>query len=211
MEKLSPVFERIYEDYLKQLADVNLAERAEKLGGRAEDGAAVIPLFGLEHRVSADGIIGPDGRRPPHMVSVVLSKYLLTCPPVEPTGTDWVSYKDFMDASPYVEGFGNTAEKPIAERFSGRVEALGGACAALGAAPAEGDFQYDAAASFRPLPKVPMLLLFSDADEEFPARSVILFERRARSYLDVECLAILGGMLAAFLKQADPEGGVVSA
>ncbi len=48
---------------------------------------------------------------------------------------------------------------------------------------------------FNALPKLPMVLLFNDRDEEFPAQAKILFEQRAEVYLDAECLAILGNLL----------------
>jgi hypothetical protein len=54
------------------------------------------------------------------------------------------------------------------------------------------------------LPKIPVLLLFDDADEEFPAQCKVLFERRAEHYLDPECLAILGMLLSDFLNKAVP-------
>jgi hypothetical protein len=46
-----------------------------------------------------------------------------------------------------------------------------------------------------------MLLLFNDADEEFPADCKVLFEKRAESYLDMECVAIIGMLLAEFLRR----------
>ena len=46
------------------------------------------------------------------------------------------------------------------------------------------------------LPRIPLLLLFNDADDEFAAQCAILFERRADRYLDMECLAIIGSLLA---------------
>jgi hypothetical protein len=39
---------------------------------------------------------------------------------------------------------------------------------------------------------VPILVLFNDADEEFPARCSVLFQRRAEHFLDAESLAVLG-------------------
>ena len=45
-------------------------------------------------------------------------------------------------------------------------------------------------------------MLFNDADEEFPAQSAVLFERRAEKYLDMECLAMVGMLLFEYLKQA---------
>ena len=56
---------------------------------------------------------------------------------------------------------------------------------------------------FRALPRVPLLLLFNDADEEFPAEARILFRANAERILDMECLAILGWLLSSkLIKQA---------
>jgi len=55
---------------------------------------------------------------------------------------------------------------------------------------------------FPALPKIPVLMLFNDADEEFPARCRVLFERRAENYLDMECLAMVGMLLFEYLKPA---------
>ena len=51
-------------------------------------------------------------------------------------------------------------------------------------------------------PKMPVLLLFNDADREFPAQCAVLFERRAENFLDMECLAMVGMLLFEYLKSA---------
>ena len=58
---------------------------------------------------------------------------------------------------------------------------------------------YDLALKIDALPRVPIFLLFNDADEEFGAECRLLFERRAAAYLDMESTAILGVMLSAAL------------
>jgi hypothetical protein len=58
----------------------------------------------------------------------------------------------------------------------------------------------DFSVCFDPLPKVPLLLVFNDADGEFPADCSVLFEKRARSYLDMECPPMVGGALVQYLK-----------
>ena len=52
------------------------------------------------------------------------------------------------------------------------------------------------------LPCVPILLLFNDADEEFPAQCLLLFEHRAEKYLDMESMAILAWLLTDYLNQS---------
>ena len=58
---------------------------------------------------------------------------------------------------------------------------------------------------FEALPKVPILMLFNDGDDEFSARCLVLFERRAEKYLDMECLATVGWLLADYLHKAARE------
>jgi hypothetical protein len=55
---------------------------------------------------------------------------------------------------------------------------------------------------FDALPKVPVVMLFNDADDEFSATCSVLFERRAENYLDPECLAMVGRCLFTYLKKA---------
>ena len=192
MDTRSPAFERTYEDYLEQVARLDLASRGERLGIEVRDGTALVPLIGETHRVGAGGVAGPGGERPLHSVSVLLCRYLIACPDEMPSGSDWVAYRDFPDAAPFVGGFATNAERPVARRFAGRASDLRSACEKLDAGAPDRELSHDLAARFTCLPRVPILLLFNDADEEFPAQCTMLFERRAEHWLDMECLAILG-------------------
>jgi hypothetical protein len=202
MTEKSSVFEQIYRDYLDQVGRLDLATTAESLGIVADGSSALIPLFGKPYSVSKDGISDPHGKQPIHSISVVLCKYLLLCPKRAPDDQDWVSFRDFKDSAPFVGGFVNNVERTIARDFSGRLNELETACKGLGGRPVEMGLSYQVAMSFVALPKVPLFLLFNDADEEFPSQCSVLFERRAESYLDMECLAILGWLLSDNLNRA---------
>ena len=49
----------------------------------------------------------------------------------------------------------------------------------------------DSAFTFTVLPRVPLMLLFWDADEDFEARASILFDSTAKDYLDIETTLFL--------------------
>jgi hypothetical protein len=199
----SPAFEKTYRMYLAKLAGLDLEARAGLLGFTVEAEQAVVPLYGLSHLVSPAGVRDPGGAQPLHSVSVVLCQYLLLAPTAEPAGgREWVTFKDFRDAAPFVDGFVNNSERAISRSFSGRLDALRDACRALGGTAPDIDVSYQLAMRFDALPRVPVVLLFNDEDEEFPAEATILFERRAERFLDMECLAILGWMLADRLAEA---------
>ncbi|MDQ1331032.1 MAG: hypothetical protein QG578_1297 [Thermodesulfobacteriota bacterium] len=195
----SPVFEKIYMDYLEQLSGIDLKSVADRLGIDIRDGEAIIPLFGTPYRVSERGVFDMSGLRPSHSVCVLLFKYLLLCPPEEPYGSEWTAFRDFKDAAPFVEGFSNTSEHEIEKNFTGKLIYLEQACIISGGKAFDADFSYDLSMWFNPLPKVPVIMLFNDEYEVFRSKCVLLFEKCAEKYLDMECLAIIGMRLAGQL------------
>ena len=199
MEKAS-VFKETYQNYLDQIGEIDLDSIAEKLGGRVEKDEMVLSFFGQPYRISRRGITDPFGKQPPIGISVVLCKYLLLCPDTPSLDKEWVSYRDFKNTAPLVHSFINHTERPIVQNYSNRLKDLAAACKKLGGKDPGLDLNYQLIMILYPLPKVPVLLLFDDVDEEFPAQCKVLFERRAEHYLDPECLAIIGRFLNNFLK-----------
>lgn len=194
------VFEQIYQDYLDQIAKIELSSVKDRLGFEMDGHEALIPFLGTTYRVSGKGVTDQNYEQPPHAVSVILFKYILLCPDEEPVGDDWVTYKDFRDAAPFVLGFLNSAEKPISRTYAGRMQDLEKAAAKLGGRHVDIGISSDLVMRFDALPRVPLLMMFNDEDEDFDAQCSLLFERRAQDYLDMECIAIIGMVLAEWLK-----------
>lgn len=194
------VFEKTYRDYLEKVAAADIEERAERLGIFVSDNRIEIPLYNRIFTVTPEGIEDPEGNRPHHAISVILCQYLLLCPDHPAEDDALATFKDFKDAAPYVGGFKNTAERPIARQFTGRITVLDACSGKLGAKPYRTEVSCQLALAFPALPRVPVYLLFNDEDEEFPADCTLLFEKSAEAYLDMECLAMLGSILAGWLK-----------
>lgn len=119
---------------------------------------------------------------------------------IEPLGGNWMSFRDFKDAAPLIQAFYNTVTQPLAETFSGRLAELEKAAKKIGGHRPDEVFSYDLSLRFDALPRVPLLLLFNDKDEEFPAQCSVLFEKRVEKFLDMECLAMVGMLLYEYLK-----------
>lgn len=200
MDKIG-VFHQIYEDYLEQIRGLDLVATRQKLGLALHNNFLIVPFFGIPYRVSAKAILDPRNRRPIHSVCVILAKYLILCPKEEPEGSQWITYREFRDAAPFVGGFHTHTEKAIADAFAGKVALLAAAARSLTGEMVETGVRADLSIRFQALPKVPLLMLFNDRDEDFPAQCTILFERRADQYLDMECLAMTGWVLAALLNR----------
>ena len=195
------VFETTCRGYLSRLGGIDFQPLEARLGIRAEKDRAVIPLLGADYLVSSEAVTGPGGKTPPTAVCVILCKYLLMCPASAPREADWVSFRDFRAAAPLIASFATTVEGAIAREFAGRSADLRQAAETLGGRPPADSYRYDVSLVIPALPKVPLLLLFNDVDQDFPAACSVLFERRAEHYLDMECLAMLGMLLADYLKK----------
>ncbi len=201
MEK-EHVYEQTYQEYLSRIAEIDLKFVADKLDLQMTGDGVVIPFFNKFFTVSTGGIKDADGRQPHLSVSVILCKYLLMCPMIIPLGGNWMSFKDFKDATPLVQAFSNTVTVPISESFSSRIKDLERACANIGGYSPIDKFPYDISMQFDAISNIPLLLLFNDKDDEFPAQSAVLFEKRAEKFLDMECLAMVGMLFSEYLRTA---------
>ena len=196
------VYDKTYRQYLKRLEARPFEGREAGLGIDVAGDAVIVPYFGRPVRLTTDGLVDANGQQPDFSDCVVICRYLIMAPAVEPRQKEWTAYRDFPDAGPLTVFWGDAVEGPLARQFSGRVDTLAMACHALGGTLPPVEIACDLCRQFLPLPKVPLLLVFNDADEEFPAAASLLLERRAASYLDAESQAILGHVLTRRLLSA---------
>ena len=201
MTNKESVFKKTYEKYLAQVDGVDFNLVKQKLGAEVEKNKIIIPLFGKPYKVSGAGISDQVGKQPMLDICVILCKYILLCPPIPPKGQDWVSFRDFKDSGPLTSYFINDVERAIATQFNGKLCDMKNACRILNGYSPDIEVAYDLSMQFDVLPKVPVVMLFNDADHEFSATCSVLFERRAENYLDPECLAMVGRCLFTYLKK----------
>lgn len=199
---IDSVYTETYLHYLKQLKTTRFDGKEDLLGITVDGDTVVVPYFGQSIRLTADGLKDEAGDRPDFADCVVVCRYLIMCPLFEPKQKDWVAYRDFRDAGPLTVFWADAVEGPLARTFSGNVSALEKACNALDGRMSDMDIACDLCRRFTPLPKMPLLLVFNDADDDFPASVSLLFEKRASTYLDAESQAILGHGLAGRLLAA---------
>ena len=202
MQTKETVFEKTYKDYLDQLKKISFEAAAKKLGGKIQGNTITIPLYKNDYKVSVEKIAGSLGEKPGHDICVILSKYLLLCPHETPKEKDWVSFRNFKDSGPLTTYFINDVEGAISSYFSQNLYDLKKSAIALGGYPPLLEVNCDFSIQFDALPMIPVVLLYNDMDDEFPAKSSLLFERRAEKYLDAESLAMLGRQLFIRLTKA---------
>ncbi len=203
MGERNPIFDTHYQDYLTRVAAIDIADISDKLGLRPgiED-RFHLPFFTDMFLVSNRGSIKHmNGDHPSYPQLVIMARYLLNCPEVPHESKEWVSFKDFKLISHFtnVNYFRSDTEAAIVKSFTGQLDRLKQAGLAFGGEPATVDFPYDLALQFEALPKISLLLLFNEQDEDFPATSTVLFQKHAEWYLDPEALAMTSAYLASRL------------
>ena len=197
--KKSSVFEETYTRYLAEIGKIDYLAKAEMLGAGRNGNSLVISLYDQDYFVSADGIVEVSGTETPAAVRVILSKYVLRCERFEIHGNDpYRTFRDFRDASPLISYFTTNTNKTLETTFSGRRDALLEVSRNIGGIEQESE-GYDCSLLFHALPRVPVVLNFNDRDELFPASCSVLYRASAEQFLDMECLAMTGTLLAGKL------------
>jgi len=192
-------FDLTYKDQLRELGEIDLAERARALKLEMRSDSLVIPFFGRQHFISQQGVIDFDGNPPTPAVATVLLNYTLRNTTIPPANPEKISFRDFKGAGPLVVSFANNTNHLIASTFAGRLDALKAACRDLSGTPEVDAVSSDLFMKFQALPGVPQYLSFNDQDDDFPADSHLLFQRSAESYLNLKSLFVLGTFLAGSL------------
>ena len=199
MSETSAVFETTYRQYLEQLAAIDYMARADRLGAEPLEKSLQVPVYGRTYTVSRDGVMDTEGHQANFAISVVLCCYVLQCPEAVPEAGGWMTYREFRDAGPLVGYFQANTQKVIETAFSGNSIGLQEACRHLGGQSFDDGSSYDLSMTFDFLPRIPVLLRFNDRDSEFPAQCSIMFPQSAEAFLDMECMAIGGTLLAGTL------------
>ena len=191
-------YELVYEELFRELADVDLSKVSADLGVVYEGDHLGMNSLGRCYRISNQGIWEVNEKVPNVAVRIVLCHYVLQAGQGELTG-EWMSYRDFKDSAFFISNFQANVEERVAQYFAGRASDLKKAARELDGRPFEGFQTGDVCYYFQALPKVPMLLVFYDKDAEFPASCKVLFDKSAPTWLDMECLDVLGWILADLL------------
>lgn len=119
----------------------------------------------------------------------------------------WISFAELPDGRFYNQAFqgytGQTLSRYFSdqgERFILAAENLGGESYPLGSA----------AYIFKALPRVPIMVVFWQGDEDFPSSFQVLFDAAANHYLPTDGYAILGSAITRKLIKADKTGNLRS-
>ena len=139
---------------------------------------------------------------PPHIAALLV--YHLAISDGSMSSGEWISFAELPEASFYVTAFRGYTGARIAREFAPVATGLEDAADRVGgeALPGLADRAWFIAA----LPRVPIALLWWDADAEFGARAELLFDSSAAHHLTTDGCAVLGSWLtSALCRRPEPD------
>ena len=120
----------------------------------------------------------------------------------KPLADRWVSLREIEGGQFYHRAFQGYSGDRLAKCFGNDVEAFRRAAERAGGERQE---LGDAAYSFLALPRVPLVVIYWEGDEEFSPTARVLFDASAGHYLPVDGLAVLGSELCDKIIRAGKE------
>lgn len=188
------------------LARRDLSELAHACGAALVDGRLQMKVWQTAVTISAPEFVArhaETGEALDPLTQALVAYYLHTADGMLPAD-HWIAFTELPDGRFYTQAFQGYTGRELAQTFGNDVVRFGETAVALGgtAVPFA-----DAAYRFQALPRVPVLAVCWQGDEDFSPSYKILFDAHTPHYLPTDACAILGSMLTRrLLKCADPKG-----
>lgn len=201
-DRLAQRFSQRLDELRGSLAATQPATLAERTGAEwlPEQTCLRLVLWGRVYEVRLPEFVAylAGGDAPANPLDQATLMYYLATADGAPVEERWISFADLPDGRFYNQAFQGYTGQELAHAFADDRFAFEQACQKLGGHP----FPLgDAAYSFQPLPRVPMLVVYWQGDEDFDASCQVLFDASARHYLPTDAYAILGSTLTRMLKK----------
>ncbi len=186
-------------------ASMKVEDLAARIGGRMierrGEKALELPYFRGRILIGPGAAETPDGAPLTRWEQVFIYNHLAQGGRRTPTGK-WKGFQEFPNTVSKVKSMKSHVEAPLIETFRGKPRSLREAGAAVGGAVVtDGDVQADVILRFQPLPRVPVMLLFRDAEPEegYDAEVKLLFDETVVEHLDIESIMFLSERIKELL------------
>lgn len=184
-----------YQEAVKRFGDIDPEDAAARSGAKLDGDRFEIVYFGSPYIVERDGRVWKAGD-PQAEVSfndrTLIVQYLCEASGLPPRGT-WISFLQLPDGAHHYAPFQTDATIPLARVFGSGMDGFEEAARALGGDPISmGDKSFYIPA----FPKLPLAVTIWEGDDEFEARSNILFDSVSQTHLTTAALWVLGVELA---------------
>ncbi len=197
------VVDQSRDEYLKmlkdQIAGMDLAEQAQKAGGRFLDGKLTIKVMGKSFSVDHKGNIYTDIHVNP-WVAIPFLNYIIDGQGLAPTG-NWVSYRDLKDGKERYPLFRKRCEEPMKRVADIYTRLFDDMVHLFNAKQVDEQFESDISVVLYPFPKVPVMVCYWLPEDGLASSLNVFFDETADKNLDIGAIFTLGAGLAQMLEK----------
>ncbi|MBI4857879.1 MAG: DUF3786 domain-containing protein [Acetobacterium woodii] len=198
-------YDVIYEALLPKLAKCDLRESAARFGLNIDsDGQIAINFLKRDYLISNTGVTQVDGKPVNINNRSILIHYVLSQGAGEPVYSFKPLFRMTTIFSSGDTGKASMMDAPLIKTFGNDVDKLAETVMKLGGKSESSQEPYSQCWIMDVLPKIPVKIIFREADEDFPVEIQTQFDESAPDFLEFECLAFLCGCLVrALIKTAE--------
>jgi Domain of unknown function (DUF3786)/Putative Fe-S cluster len=195
------------EEQLKQILDplkremvtIDLSASVERLGATLSDDNLTIKCLGKDFTVDSEGNIISDCHIN-EWVTVPLLNYIIHSAGNDFSGK-WVPFRELSNATIWNSYFEHKFEKPLKQLTDTYPDLIEDMICIFGGKPVENTFSYDISLVLHPLPKVPMLICYTKAEEDLESKLNVFFDTSAEDNLNIDSIyRLCVGLLMMFDK-----------
>jgi hypothetical protein len=189
-----------------EIAGIDLAAAAERLGGRTTEGRLTLKVLGKDFSVDARGNFYADIHVNP-WVAIPFLTYILYGEGAAPAGR-WVSFRELKEGRERYPLFHKRCEEALQQVADAYPALFDDMVHLFGGRQVERHFKSDISVVLRPLPRVPLMVCYWRPEEEMGSTLNVFFDETADRNLDIGGLFALGAGLAQMFSRIALRHGV---
>lgn len=185
----------------EQIAAIDFATSAERLGATLTDDKLTINCLGKDFTIDSQGIV-TSGCHVHTWVTIPLINYVIHCKGKPLSGT-WVPLRELKGGASWGALFSQRCEKPLKRLADNHTDLFEFMVQIFNAKPAAREFESDISIVLHPLPRVPMLICYWKPDDGLESSINVFFDSASTENLNIEAIYTLAtGLVVMFEKIA---------
>jgi hypothetical protein len=200
-------YDAIYTKLISKLAECDFQESAARLGLDYADGGVHVSFLKRTYRIALDGVEPFDGQPVNVNNRSVLLYYILSKGQGDPEDA-FIPFESIPRMISGLNAQQRLMNTPLERYFGNDYVKFSEAAVRLDGIEEESQGSKHVW-QFSVLPKIPLQVVFYEADDEFPVGVQIMLDRTAIQFLEFECLAFMVGCFVRALMETAQHGDVV--
>ncbi len=189
-----------------EAASLDLAEAAERTGGRFDGRKLTLKILGKDFSVGVDGNLYADIHVNP-WVAVPFLNYVIHGEGISPSG-NWVSFRELKNGKERYPLFQKRCEESMKRIADGYTSFFDDMVHIFGGKETEKHFEADISVVLHPLPRVPLMICYQRPEDGMESVLTLYFDETADKNLDIGSIFTLGAGLTQMFEKLSQRHGV---